>query len=373
MNCCTLEAALSSIAGRDIDPAAYERTFEMEANDAILVTHGLYYGHCQGGKSPRNSKSNSVLQMKDAGTVQDSNSFAALQSSEADLLDSLPERSGNSDINLLVEPEPNSNLGDELADPECLPLPDKEVETLDELPLDIETAGLAGGSRIQGPSSCEPPLPKVANLVEVPPGPSSTSVSAAPRSSCMARRMLVDSPSHPVNLPLAQEPQHRHPSPNRQTVQFNVAADLSGVFLEKHSNFTSLSTKVPSHQCVPCSISTNLRSSNILASVGTKVASRSSREYTSASAEYKAKNLHSNEPTATSIFLNLLLNQPNRRSFSSKVTHGIRKPTSSSHFNPRKWLDRAVLYQQQELANQNAYLAAEHSKSNNNPSSELAL
>ncbi|GMH12927.1 hypothetical protein Nepgr_014768 [Nepenthes gracilis] len=67
------------------------------------------------------------------------------------------------------------------------------------------------------------------------------------------------------------------------------------------------------------SISTNLRSSNILASAGTKAASRSSREYTSSSAEYKAKNLHSNEPTATLIFLNLLLNQPNRRSFSSKV------------------------------------------------------
>ncbi|GMH12967.1 hypothetical protein Nepgr_014808 [Nepenthes gracilis] len=120
------------------------------------------------------------------------------------------------------------------------------------------------------------------------------------------------------------------------------------------------------------SISTNLRSNNILASAGTKAASQSSREYTSASAEYKAKNLHSNEPTATSIFLNLLLNQPNRRSFRSKVTHGIRKPTSSSHFNPRKWLDRVVLHHQQELANQNAYLAAEHSKSNNS-SSELVL
>ncbi|GMH00828.1 hypothetical protein Nepgr_002667 [Nepenthes gracilis] len=158
----------------------------------------------QGGKSPRNSKSNSLLQMKDAGTVQDSNSFAVLQSSEADLLDSLPERSGNSDVNLLIEPEPTSILGDELADLDCLALPDKEVETLDELPLDIETAGLAGGSRIQGPSPCEPPLPKVANLVEVPPGPSSTSVSAAPRSSHMARWVPVDSPSHPVNLPLAQ-------------------------------------------------------------------------------------------------------------------------------------------------------------------------
>ncbi|GMH02155.1 hypothetical protein Nepgr_003994 [Nepenthes gracilis] len=158
----------------------------------------------QGGKSPRNSKSNSVLLMKDVGATQDSSSFAALQSSEADLLDSLPERSGNTDVNLLVGPEPSSILGDESADPECLPLPDKEVEPLGESPLDIETARLEGGSRILGPSSCEPPLSKVANLVEVPPSPSSTSVFVAPRSSRMARWVLVESPSHPVNLPHAQ-------------------------------------------------------------------------------------------------------------------------------------------------------------------------
>ncbi|GMH29116.1 hypothetical protein Nepgr_030959 [Nepenthes gracilis] len=159
--------------------------------------------------------------MKDAGAAQDSNPFAALQSSEADLLDSIPEESGitdanlhvepesasilgdkstdpaclplpdkgadlldslhegsgNSDANLLVELESTSFLGDKLADPDCLPLPNKEVEPLDEFPLDIESAGLAGGSRIHRPSSCEPPLPIVTNLEEVPIGPSSISVS----------------------------------------------------------------------------------------------------------------------------------------------------------------------------------------------------
>ncbi|GMH02228.1 hypothetical protein Nepgr_004067 [Nepenthes gracilis] len=61
--------------------------------------------------------------MKDAGSAQDSNSFAALQSSEADLLDSLPERSGKSDVNLLVEPEPTSNLGVESRDHLLVSLP----------------------------------------------------------------------------------------------------------------------------------------------------------------------------------------------------------------------------------------------------------
>ncbi|GMH14558.1 hypothetical protein Nepgr_016399 [Nepenthes gracilis] len=156
--------------------------------------------------------------MKDVGAVPDSNSFAALQSLEADLLHSLPERSGKMDVNLLAELDPDSNLGDESADLECLPLPDKEAEPLGEFPMDIETAGLAGGSRIRGLSSCEPPLPKDAHLVEVPLGPSSTSSSAAPRSSrMMARRVLVDSPSHPVNLPHAQDEKEIEPPSMKQS------------------------------------------------------------------------------------------------------------------------------------------------------------
>ncbi|GMH31916.1 hypothetical protein Nepgr_033760 [Nepenthes gracilis] len=127
-----------------------------------------------------------------------------LPDKEANLLDSLHEGSGNSDINLLVELESTSILGDESADPDCLPLPNKEVEPLDEFPFDFESARLAGGSRIQRPSSSEPPLPIVTNLEEVPIGPSSTSISATPRSSCTARWVRVASPSHPVNLPHTQ-------------------------------------------------------------------------------------------------------------------------------------------------------------------------
>ncbi|GMH04877.1 hypothetical protein Nepgr_006717 [Nepenthes gracilis] len=137
--------------------------------------------------------------MKEAGAAQVSNSFTVLQSSEADLLDSPPERSGTSDVNLLVRPELSSLLGDESAEPDCLPLPDKEVEPLGESPLGIESDGIEGGSKSQGPSSCEPPLPKADSLVEVPPGPSSSSVSIAPRCSRTARWVLVDSANHPVN------------------------------------------------------------------------------------------------------------------------------------------------------------------------------
>ncbi|GMH14040.1 hypothetical protein Nepgr_015881 [Nepenthes gracilis] len=139
----------------------------------------------QGGKSPRNC-------------------FASLQSSEADLLDSPPERSGITDDNLLVGLEPSSLLGDESADPECLPLPDKEVEPLGESLLVIEAAGLEGECKSHGPASCEPPLPKHDTLVEVPPGPSSSSVSVGPRCSRTARRVLIDSPNHPVNPPHSQ-------------------------------------------------------------------------------------------------------------------------------------------------------------------------
>ncbi|GMH12922.1 hypothetical protein Nepgr_014763 [Nepenthes gracilis] len=102
----------------------------------------------QGGKSPRNSKRNSDPLMKDVSAVPDSNSFAALQSSEADFLHTLSEGSGITDVNLLAELAPVSNLGDETDDPECLPLPDKEAEPQGEFPMNFETSGLARGSRI---------------------------------------------------------------------------------------------------------------------------------------------------------------------------------------------------------------------------------
>ncbi|GMH11629.1 hypothetical protein Nepgr_013470 [Nepenthes gracilis] len=82
------------------------------------------------------------------------------------------------------------------------------------------------------------------------------------------------------------------------------------------------------------------REQNILASAGTKAKiTVLRREYTSAN-RIQGKNLHSNEHTATSIFLNLLLNQLTQRSLQQQGDTNIRKPTSSSHFNPRKWSDR---------------------------------
>ncbi|GMH21235.1 hypothetical protein Nepgr_023077 [Nepenthes gracilis] len=106
------------------------------------------------------------------------------------------------------------------------------------------------------------------------------------------------------------------------------------------------------------SISTNLKSSNIQASAGTKAASRSSREYTSTSAEYMAKTYFpmSHQPQAQ-------LQQQ------SDTRH--QKPTSSSQFNPRRWPGQAVFAWQKNGPTKS--LQREHSKSNNNPSPELAL
>ncbi|GMH09770.1 hypothetical protein Nepgr_011611 [Nepenthes gracilis] len=150
--------------------------------------------------------------------MPDSNSFAALQGPEVDILQTLSEGSGKTDVNSLAEPDPDSNLGDVAADPECLPLTDKESESQGEFSLEIEAPGLAGGSRIQGLSTCEPPLPKDAHLVEVPPGPSSISIFAAPKSSrMMAKRVLVDTSSHSVNLPHAQDEKEIEPPSLKQS------------------------------------------------------------------------------------------------------------------------------------------------------------
>ncbi|GMH11707.1 hypothetical protein Nepgr_013548 [Nepenthes gracilis] len=110
------------------------------------ITSKMPVDNDQGEKSPRNSKSKSVLLMKEAGAAQ---------------------------------AELSSLLGDESADPDCLPLPDKDVEPLGESPLGIESDGIEGGSKSQGPSSCEPPLRKADSLAEVPPGPSSSSIFVA--------------------------------------------------------------------------------------------------------------------------------------------------------------------------------------------------
>ncbi|GMH01969.1 hypothetical protein Nepgr_003808 [Nepenthes gracilis] len=150
-----------------------------------------------GGKSPRNFKSNYETLVKADGAVPESNSFAALQSPEANILQTLSEGSEKKDVSSLAEPAQGSNLSDMAADLECLPLSDKELEPQGEIPLDIEALGLAGCSSIQGLSTSDPPLPIDAHLVEVPHGPSSTSIPAAPRSSrMMAKRVLVDTSSH---------------------------------------------------------------------------------------------------------------------------------------------------------------------------------
>ncbi|GMH14595.1 hypothetical protein Nepgr_016436 [Nepenthes gracilis] len=155
-----------------------------------------------GGKRSRNFKSNSETLVKADGAVPDSNSFAALQSPEADSLQTLSEGSGKKDVSLPPKPDPGSNLGDEAANLECLPHSDKVLEPLGEFPLEIEAPGLARCSRIQGLSTYDTPLSKDAHLVEVPPGPSSTSISVAPRSSLMmAKRVPIDTSSHSVNLP----------------------------------------------------------------------------------------------------------------------------------------------------------------------------
>ncbi|GMH04856.1 hypothetical protein Nepgr_006696 [Nepenthes gracilis] len=52
---------------------------------------------------------------------EDSNSFAALQSPEADILQTHSEGSGKKDVSPFAEPGPGSNSGDEEADPECSP------------------------------------------------------------------------------------------------------------------------------------------------------------------------------------------------------------------------------------------------------------
>ncbi|GMH24833.1 hypothetical protein Nepgr_026676 [Nepenthes gracilis] len=84
-----------------------------------------------------------------------------------------------------------------------------------------------------------------------------------------------------------------------------------------------------------CSRSTNPRSSNLQASAGTIAISRSSREYISVSAEYRAK---------TYFPMSL---QPQAQLQQQRDTRH-QKPTSSSQFNPRRWLDRDELHQQQE-------------------------
>ncbi|GMH29450.1 hypothetical protein Nepgr_031293 [Nepenthes gracilis] len=111
--------------------------------------------------------------------------------------ESMEEGSGKKDVSLFAKPDQGSNLGDEEADLECLPPSDKELEPQGEFPLEIEAPGHVGCSRVKGLSTCNPPLPEDVHLVEVPLGPSSTSISAAPRSSrMMPRRVPVDTFSH---------------------------------------------------------------------------------------------------------------------------------------------------------------------------------
>ncbi|GMH16929.1 hypothetical protein Nepgr_018770 [Nepenthes gracilis] len=128
-----------------------------------------------GWKHPRHISSNPVTTGKADRATPDSNSFAALLNPEADTMHTLAVDSSKSEVNPSVELAPGSNLSEWVLEP------------LGELPLVVYSS-----SSIQFLPACNPQLSKDVQLVEEPPGPSSSCISSHSRSSRSARRVLVE-------------------------------------------------------------------------------------------------------------------------------------------------------------------------------------
>ncbi|GMH25380.1 hypothetical protein Nepgr_027223 [Nepenthes gracilis] len=78
-------------------------------------------------------------------------------------------------------------------------LQNPEVSTLPEEPQAIPLPDSDSCRTVQSSPACDPPIPKVIQLVEIPPGPSSTIISSATRSSrLVARRVPVEEPPDKV-------------------------------------------------------------------------------------------------------------------------------------------------------------------------------
>ncbi|GMH03479.1 hypothetical protein Nepgr_005318 [Nepenthes gracilis] len=137
----------------------------------------------QKGLSPKAVATTTEVGIKTASTVHTSNAFAALQNLEVSILPEepqgfpLPKSDSRNAFAALQNPE-DSILPEE---PQGFPPPDTDSSISDKNYPD-----------------CDPSIPDEVKLVEIHPGPSSTNISTATRSSRTAKRVLIEVPLVPM-------------------------------------------------------------------------------------------------------------------------------------------------------------------------------
>ncbi|GMH18495.1 hypothetical protein Nepgr_020336 [Nepenthes gracilis] len=113
---------------------------------SVVTKNTLGVGRDRGGKGPWRVKSKPESAVKSAGSVPESNSFAALQCSEADTPSGISDGSEKNDVIDSAEPDLGSSLGGVEVDMRTLTHSDLERESRGESPLKNDGAWQAGSS-----------------------------------------------------------------------------------------------------------------------------------------------------------------------------------------------------------------------------------